>query len=170
MIELASLSKWWHSRTDRERRILTPAAALSVVLLLVLLFAPLLGRYLESKYHYATLTANYQWLQTFSDPDVVSNARCNDGLNRLDQFKPGDLSQQLQTLGVTNRSAPGIESELYTTNADGSYTVALKEIDGQQLLAWVEQLPCLGMVLNSLELERVSENYVTAKLKIGSLL
>lgn len=161
MIEQTSLSKWWQSRANRERKILKLALPIIMVLLLALLFTPLLARYSESKYHHETLVSNYQWLQTVNSTDV-SKVRCNGVL--------GDLKYQLQQLPKITGLAPGVESQSYALNADGSYSITLKDMDGQQALAWIEQLPCSMVSLKSLELVRASKNKVNAKLRIELLL
>lgn len=153
-----NLTNWWQQFETRQQRILVYAAPIIILLLLYLLLQPLFSHYQQSKQSFQSLRTSYQWLaeQPALETSAPSSCRHLSLLNDSTDFQQV-LNQQLSDKQVLNPQ--------WQQQSEG-WLLNLQEVDGSQLLVWLEQATCQGVVLKAIDLKKQPSSRLNASIEL----
>lgn len=143
---LQNLSNWWQQLEDRQQRTLSFALPIIFLLVLFLLMQPLLSHYQQSKQRHQKIVTSYKWLAEQSALTTSAPKSCGD----LSLMTNNPEFQQILNQQLNDRQ---ILDPKWTQSADG-WQLTLREVNGSELLTWLEQVTCQGIVLKSMSMHR----------------
>lgn len=155
---IQSLNDWWLQLESRQQRTLRFAAPIIILLLLYLIMQPLFSHYQTSKQRYQSLHTSYQWLAEQQVLETSAPTTCQNLplLSDSGDFQQS-LNQQLSDKQILNPQWQQV------TNG---WLLTLQEVDGSQLLLWLEQATCQGIVLKAIDLEKQSSSRLNASIEL----
>jgi len=139
---IENINNRWHQLESRQKRNLTYAAPIILILFLFLLLSPLFSYYQTSKQYHEKLVASYQWL---AEQPVLS-ASAPSSCRYLSVIENSTELQKILSLQLVERQ---IHDAVWKQSTDG-WLLDLQEVDGQHLLSWLEQASCQGLLLKTI--------------------
>lgn len=153
-----SLSAWWQQLDQKQHLTLSYALPLMICLLLFLLFAPLIKHYQESKISHEKLLSSYQWLAQQQVIDTAAPISCGN----LSLLSDSSDVQKLLDQQLSDRQLLNSQWQQLT---DG-WQLDMFAVDGNELLAWLEQATCQGVVLKNISLQKLGSSSLKASLEL----
>lgn len=151
------LAQRWQSLPARERLALSVLAVfLSLVLLYLLAWRPVLERFERAKAHYQ----QQQELHAYIQANVGQARQAQKGA------KLQVASEQLQGLATSSAQQQGLVLERLDNDGTAGLVISLSQVPFESLLRWLSELQKKGVSLSEVSLDRAGAGKVNARVTL----